>query len=342
MVATNAIVAALCSTVLISLAPNAFLLAFPHYGSGEGEASQFLSLGQALAAGGLLGDVFLHTIPHAGDSHDTGLWIMLGFTIFLTADVLLRSFGGHHHHQHNHSHVNGDDTHKKSHVNHDKHKTATISLNLAADALHNFTDGLAIGATFSSAGHHTEHASVLALIRSRGGLATLSILFHEIPHELGDFAILVKNGFSKNQAILAQFGTAVAALIGTVVGLMLEGFAGDSLIFITSGGFVYLAAVSILPEILEESGISFRFRLAQLVCFVIGIAFMHAVSLLESMDGGHGHSHSHGHHEHHVERTEHHDLHHGHKEEHHSDHHHREHQHHHEHESHDHHHGHEL
>jgi zinc transporter 7 len=330
MVATNAIVAALCSTFLISLAPNAFLLAFPDYASGEGEGSQYLSLGQALAAGGLLGDVFLHTIPHAGDSHDTGLWIMLGFTIFLTADVMLRSLGGHQHHSHNGGSRDDDDD-KKSHGHHDDHKTATISLNLAADALHNFTDGLAIGASFSMAGNHNEHASILSLMQSRGGLATLSILFHEIPHELGDFAILVKNGFSKNQAILAQFGTAVAALVGTLVGLMLEGFAGESLIFITAGGFVYLAAVSILPEILEESGTSFRFRLAQLACFGIGIAFMHAVSLLESMDGDHGHGHSHGHHHHDVEHKEHHDEHHddGHND-------------HHEHNSHDHHHDHEL
>ena len=139
------------------------------------------------------------------------------------------------------------------------------------------------------------------LIKSRGGLATLSILFHEIPHELGDFAILVKHGFSKKQAIQAQFGTAVSAMIGTGVGLYVANIAGDNLILVTAGGFVYLATVNILPEILNEKS-SLRFRLAQILFFGIGIAFLYAVSLLEEMEGGHsghGHSHGHQHHEHH-------------------------------------------
>jgi hypothetical protein len=51
MVASNAIIAALLSTGLISLAPNVLLVLFPHYASGEGESSKFLALGQALAAG---------------------------------------------------------------------------------------------------------------------------------------------------------------------------------------------------------------------------------------------------------------------------------------------------
>jgi hypothetical protein len=126
-----------------------------------------------------------------------------------------------------------------------------------------------------------ERALVVDLMISRGGLATLSILCHEIPHELGDFEILVKNGFSKRQAIVAQFGTAVAALLETVVGIGLE-----SLLFVTAGGFVYLAAVSILPEILEEPDTSLKFRVLQLLCFGAGVAFMYAVTLLERMGNG--------------------------------------------------------
>ena len=154
------------------------------------------------------------------------------------------------------------------------------------------------------------------LMKTRGGLATLSILFHEIPHELGDFAILVKNGFSKQDAIMAQFGTAFAAMIGTSVGLLAKEMAGDSLVLITSGGFVYLATVNILPDILNEKA-SLRFRLAQLVFFGFGVAFLYAVCLLEEMDGG-GHGHGHGHHEH---QEDHHEEHHeDHHEEHHEEH----------------------
>jgi zinc transporter 7 len=283
------------------------LLLFPNFASGEGEHSSMLALGQAMAAGGLLGDVFLHTIPHAqgGDDADVvGLWVLLGFTAFLVADMLLRSLsdggGGH---SHTNSAGSGHSNSKKDDHNHDQVKTSAILLNLAADAMHNFTDGLAIGASFSIASsseqqHHHHDASVLSLLKSRGGLATLSILFHEIPHELGDFAVLVKNGYSKRQAIVAQFGTALAAMAGTVVGILLEGvFAGEALIYVTAGGFIYLAACTILPELLEERA-TLKFRLAQLVFFGAGIAFLYAVSYLEQMDGGGHGGHSHGHHQH--------------------------------------------
>jgi zinc transporter 7 len=338
MVTSTAVLAALVSTGLISLAPNLILLLFPRYASGSNSGDLFLSLGQMLAAGSLLGDVFLHTIPHAQQDQQ-GLYILLGFFIFLVADICIRSLSGNTHtHSHNTQNTNGKEQQKDehNHTHSQDHKTSTILLNLTADALHNFTDGLAIGASFAIGGdHHNGEASFLSLLGSRGGLATLSILLHEIPHELGDFAILVKNGFSKRQAIQAQFGTAVAAMIGTVVGLFAvhattttsnatDQFNSESLLLITAGGFVYLACVTILPEVLQEQGTSAKFRLAQVVCFGVGVAFLYAVSLLEEMDGGHshgGHSHGHGGH-HHVEMEMHasHDHHHESHHDHHQDH----------------------
>lgn len=178
--ASNAITAAVISTGLISLAPNVLLVLFPKYASGEGVQSPSLALGQALAAGALLGDVFLHTIPHAAGVANVGLWILFGFSIFLVVDMVIRSYGSH---QHQHSHgTKSDDKNKdkSDHSGHDHRNTAsTILLNLAADALHNFTDGLAIGASFASVAD--DHSSIATLLQSRGGLATLSILFHEIP-----------------------------------------------------------------------------------------------------------------------------------------------------------------
>lgn len=132
MVSQNAIVAAFSSTALISLAPNVLLLLFPKFAAGEGHSSKSLSLGQALAAGGLLGDVFLHVVPHSGGSHSVGLWILLGFSIFLLTDMLMRSMGGGHSHSHSHSHDHGKDEKKCEET-----KTSTILLNLTADALHN-------------------------------------------------------------------------------------------------------------------------------------------------------------------------------------------------------------
>ena len=134
MVAQNAIVAAFSSTALISLAPNVLLLLFPRFASGEGHNSPALSLGQALAAGGLLGDVFLHVVPHSGGSHGVGLWILLGFSVFLLTDMVMRSMGGgHSHHDHGKTKEEGKQSDKAT-------KTSTILLNLTADALHNVSN----------------------------------------------------------------------------------------------------------------------------------------------------------------------------------------------------------
>jgi zinc transporter 7 len=238
--------AAFLSTGIISLVPNVIFLLLPGYAAGEGGTSKFLSLGQAMAAGGLLGDVFLHTLQESssdGDSNASasqpGIWILLGFVLFFGADLIIRTADdGHHHHTDTNQTVkeNGQriETHRPQ-VN-----QSTIFLNLAADALHNFTDGLAIGATYSLQSNKPD-VSLSSLLSSRGGLATLAILFHEVPHELGDFCTLVKAGYSKSQAVMAQFATAVAAFAGTAVTFLVSSSSEDSwaqewLLFITAGG----------------------------------------------------------------------------------------------------------
>jgi zinc transporter 7 len=141
----------------------------------------------------------------------------------------------------------------------------------------------------------------MSLLKSRGGVASLSVLAHELPHELGDFSILVSNGMSKSQAIMAQFSTAIAAFVGTIVGLMASAFddtlGHEVLLPFVSGGFVYLAACSILPELLEERNVGFILRSAQVLAFGAGIGFMQLVAVLEDMEGDHHHHHHH-HHDH--------------------------------------------
>ena len=105
--------------------------------------------------------------------------------------------------------VEEDDDSQLHHRHHHHHATIWESLtasgwlNLLADSMHNFTDGIALGASFSSTAS-----------KGLGTAALLSVLFHEIPHELSDFTILVESGLSKWQAIQAQFLTALAAFIG--------------------------------------------------------------------------------------------------------------------------------
>ena len=194
---TAAIVAALLCTTSISLLPNILLFIFPNYAPD----SPMLAIGQALAAGGLFGDVFLHTLPHAmmdgkGDHEHVetiGIAIIVGFLVFFVFDVVVRSFG----HGHSDTHENGHEHHPKEEgksavLNENSQSknsmvgffSSTVILNLVADSMHNFTDGIAIGASFAgvSTAHHESSSSlfdqVLSLTQSRGGLASLAVLFH--------------------------------------------------------------------------------------------------------------------------------------------------------------------
>jgi zinc transporter 7 len=338
-------VAAFASTALISLVPNLLLVCFPvlwNASAAEHRGGLWL-WGQSLAAGGLLGDVFLHTLPHAmsdhggghshtahddsdGDpsshshSHETGVWILVGFCIFFTVDLFLRmvedsqsSSGGHSHHHHGKAEEKEEPLATRRII---KKKTAwsLLVLNVTADALHNFTDGLAIGASWSSA--PVVDSWWQAIWSSRGSVATLSILLHEVPHELGDYCTLVAAGYTPWQAVRTQFVTAVAAFCGTAVALGLQTTeAGGPLILATAGGFCYLACTTLLPHVLNEPVGRPWHRLAHWFAFVVGLAFMYAVACLEQMndatsatEDGHGlHDHS-SHSPHAHDHVSHHEL----------------------------------
>ena len=129
-------------------------------------------------------------------------------------------------------------------------------LNLIADFTHNITDGLALSTSF--------YASP-----ALGATTTMAVFFHEIPHEVGDFALLIQSGFSKQKAMGAQFITAVGAFIGTFIGIWVnesgKGAAtgpsfgiwgtsltwGDMLLPFTAGTFLYVGTVAVIPELLE-------------------------------------------------------------------------------------------
>ena len=311
----SAIAAAFLSTGFISLLPNVLLFLFPNFAANSSSKSKvILSFGQSLAVGGLLGDVFLHTLPdcfadaasdsashkhdhshhhehhhdhdhHHHHSHEGGLvgiLVILGFATFLVLDMCVRAL------EHNHC---GDKEKKKQKAT---FLSSSVLLNLLGDSLHNFTDGLAIGASFAASGIHSHNESVFSLMQTRGGLATASVFFHEVPHELGDFATLLNAGFSRNMAIGAQFLTAIAAFAGTAFGLyssqLIEGLGHEVLLPFTAGGFLYLASCTILPDILDTpSGL--KVRSCQLISFAVGVAFLYAAGQMEQMEEGANGSH---------------------------------------------------
>lgn len=189
---------AMGSTLLISLAPFIILFFVPLDNT---EKSQpLLKILLAFASGGLLGDAFLHLIPHASiaeglshshshsHNHDDGhhghdmtigLWVLAGILTFLVVEKLVRILKGGHAHSHSPS--------KKKAQPKNEIKVAGY-LNLVADFSHNFTDGLAIGASYLAG-------------NSVGIVTTITILLHEVPHEIGDFAILVQSGCSKKKKL---------------------------------------------------------------------------------------------------------------------------------------------
>jgi len=140
-------------------------------------------------------------------------------------------------------------------------------LNLLANCIDNFTHGLAVAGSF-------------IVSTPVGTCTTFAILLHEIPHEIGDFAILLKAGFNRWDAAKGQLLTASGALFGCLFGLMAEG-AGDASAWVlpfTSGGFIYIALVTIVPDLLKEDNL--KESLKQIIAMVCGISIMGFVSLL--------------------------------------------------------------
>lgn len=294
-------------TFYISSVPN-FILAFiPAQINGN-----TLNTMTAFATGGLLSDVFLHLVPHSfvGEHHDVhfmmvqdkrniivGLGIFVGFASFFMMEKTLRVLGSDSEGGHSHSHSHGTDvshstavaassdatglrsrgSNKKDDADTDEKGESTRGpsklsayLNLFGDFVHNITDGLAMAASFYSS----------PLI---GATTTLACFAHEIPHEIADYSILIRSGFTKKQAMQSQFLTAIGAFVGTFMGIAVHNLSSsgdhdeevsdlvaairgtasgilgttvrmaDLVIPFVAGGFLYIGAVAVLPTLLEES-----------------------------------------------------------------------------------------
>ncbi|KAG1690930.1 hypothetical protein DVH05_027389 [Phytophthora capsici] len=280
----------------------------------------FLSFAAGGLLGDALLHLLPHSLPEGGHSHDhdhaghnhdheghshtmadlyVWLWTLAGMLAFLMLEKFVRAqTGGGHGHSHGHAHSSAsilDDgvpvsdkvtTARKRAVFKESKDDAEVAeaapvvpagpekkpiaaagyLNLAADFSHNFTDGLAIGATF---------------LRGTGWTTTVAMLLHELPHEIGDFAILIQSGFTRREAMMTQLLTAIGAMIGTVIGLLMEGAGDSSSVWIspfTAGGFIYIACTSVMPELLEDCSFAQSLKEALAMCAGIGLMALIALS----------------------------------------------------------------
>ena len=200
----------------------------------------------SFSAGALMGDAFIHLLPEAVEKIGFGvqisLYILAGIGFFFILEKFI-------HWRHCHM------PNEKGHVHH------FAVMNLFGDLVHNFIDGLIIAASY--------------LVSIPVGFATtIAVILHEIPQEIGDFGVLLHGGFSKRRAIFYNFITALAAIVGAVVGLLL-GRVEHFILFLTpfaAGGFIYIAGADLIPELHKEVKVSKS--LFQFLFFCLGIIVM--------------------------------------------------------------------
>lgn len=209
----------------------------------------------SFAAGALLATAFLDTLKEAmerGEKDPVLLWVMVSIVGFF---ILERLFLSLHHHD--------EEGEKKEHLR------LPTPLLLFGDGLHNFIDGASIAASF-------------LVSPSLGIVTSLTVFVHEIPHELGDFGILIHKGWKRSRVLWFNVLTGLTSIVGAVLAYFLGHMFTDLVPFllaVTTGNFIYLSMTDLLPEIHHstkgEGG-------KHIVYFLLGIAF---VSLLITLLG---------------------------------------------------------
>lgn len=203
----------------------------------------------SFAAGTLLTVAFLDLLPEAVEAYEGALGehaidratlvVLIGFLLFFSIEKILLWYHCHEEHC-------------------DVHTSTTMVL--IGDTFHNFLDGVAIAASF--------------LVSPAVGVATtVAVFIHEIPQEVADFSILLSSGMKPKRAILFNVLSALASLAGALLAYFfstkIDG-ALPILLSITAGGFVYIAAADLIPEIHKERNRAKMIR--QFGFFLLGFA----------------------------------------------------------------------
>ena len=214
-----------------------------------------LSLGHfvSFATGTLLGVAFLDLLPQAlalngsRGAERIMVVVLVGIFVFFILEKALIWRHAHHlpgaadHHHHHHGANAG-------------------ALIMVGDTFHNFLDGILLTAVF--------------VTDVQLGIVTgIAVIAHEIPQELGDFAIMLRSGFPRLRAFALNALSSVAMIVGALVAWWwidaIKSYLPDVLAF-TSASFIYIAVADLIPSL--HRGVRLRDSLAQMILMVCGVA----------------------------------------------------------------------
>ncbi len=219
----------------------------------------------AFSAGSILGAAYFDLLPEAIEFFEEAgfeesvvyVYITLGFVAFFFLERFIYWYHGHPHETDVSDEIAGKASIK-----------GFAYLNLIGDGIHNFVDGIVIAASFLAG-------------FSVGLATTVAVIFHELPQEMGDYGILIYGGFKRRSALLLNFVVALTVVLGGIsVAFFIETVAELSgfLIALAAGGFIYLAASELIPELHEEK--SFKKSAVQFVVFNLGITLIWSLGII--------------------------------------------------------------
>ncbi|HVE88772.1 MAG TPA: ZIP family metal transporter [Burkholderiaceae bacterium] len=194
-----------------------------------------------VSAGLLLATAITHLLPEAfhseADAFRLGWAILGGILGFFILEKLALIHHTHHHEGDPHRHDHGHDAHEAGH--------GGLPI-LIGDAFHNFADGVVIAGAF-------------LVDMKLGVIATLAVMAHEIPHEVGDFMILLNAGFTRRRAFMFNLISGLSAVLGGVIGY----FVLDTMeallpyaLAVAAASFIYIALSDLLPEMMRRSSLA--------------------------------------------------------------------------------------
>lgn len=210
----------------------------------------------SFAIGALLGAAFLALLPHAmtlgQDLHGLGLTILLGILAFFSLEkmVLWR-----------HCHAHDCEAHGSSESS--TTNAAPGVLILVGDGLHNLVDGVLIASAFLTDFH-------------LGVVTSLAVAAHEIPQEVGDFAVLLHSGFSRSRALVFNVISSLATIVGAVVAYYSFENAQQLLPYvlaIAASSFIYVAVADLIPGLHKRTHFSATVQQLSLILLGVGVIY---------------------------------------------------------------------